>query len=269
MIGGTLHVIRTNDPEITGSSAVHLVSLNRPEKKNALSLVMRQAVRDSIVQACDFPDARAIVLSGGDTCFAAGADIRSFAEATQTDVADMKLHEYWEPLRKCPLPLIVSIEGMALGGGLELALSGDVIFAGKSAKLGFPEVKLGIMPGSGGVQQLVRSAGPAKAAQLLISGETFSTPEAAQWGLISEAVDDGEAQEIALRFARQISEGPSQAISAIRKSIAKGADLTFEEALRFDRKAFQALFNTMDQKEGMAAFLENRRPVFRRSPHGQ
>jgi enoyl-CoA hydratase len=166
-------------------------------------------------------------------------------------------------MRQCPKPLIAAIEGYALGGGCELALTCDMIIAGKSTKLGQPEIRVGIMPGAGGTQRLIRTIGKYRAAKMVLTGEAISAPDALAMGLLSEVVDDGKALSRSMEIAHTVAEMPSLAVRAIKEVMQLGPDVPLETALALERKAFVMLFDSADQKEGMSAFLEKRKPNFR------
>jgi enoyl-CoA hydratase/carnithine racemase len=165
-------------------------------------------------------------------------------------------------LRGCPKPLIAAVEGYALGGGCELALSCDLIVAGRGTKFGQPEIRVGIMPGAGGTQRLVRVMGKYRAMKMVLTGEPVSAPDALAMGLVSEVVDDGQALTRALELAHTILAMPPLAVRAIKEVVQLGQDAPLETALALERKAFLTLFDSADQKEGMRAFLEKRVPRF-------
>jgi enoyl-CoA hydratase/carnithine racemase len=172
-------------------------------------------------------------------------------------------HVTWAAVREFPKPLIAAVNGGALGGGCELAMHADIVVAGEGAKFGQPEIKVGIIPGGGGTQRLVRAVGKFKAMKMLLTGEPVSAREAEAMGLVSEVVPDGEVLERAIAIARTIASLPPIAARKIKEVVAQGADLPLEAALALERQAFQLMFDTEDQKEGMAAFLAKRPPKFR------
>lgn len=255
-------LIVESDPAVTGDRDVRLLMLNRPEVKNALNLPIRQAIAEAVTAIVADGAARAIVIAGAAGNFAAGADVRLLAEASAEEVERLDLQRYWAALAAGPIPIIAAVEGFALGGGCELALNADLIVASETATLGFPEIRLGIMPGSGGTQRLTRAVGKARALRLLLTGETITGATAAEWGLVSDVVVEGNALPTALRYARTIARLPREAAAAIKRAVHEGADLPLAEAMALERKLFVSLFDTADQKEGMAAFLDKRRPRF-------
>ncbi|WP_455374523.1 enoyl-CoA hydratase-related protein [Limibacillus halophilus] len=259
---GDAVLLETRDPAVTGSEAVALLTLNRPEAKNALNLELRQALAEAAARLGGDGSVRAIVITGGPEVFAAGADIRLLAEKTAAEVKELALERYWKAMGELPQPVIAAVNGYALGGGCELALMADLLVAGESAQFGLPEVRLGIMPGAGGTQRLVRLAGKARALRLTLTGEIIDARTAEDWGLLSWRVE-GDATAFALELAGKLAKGAPKAQRAIKSAILAGADLPIEGALAIERSLFQSLFDTADQKEGMAAFLEKRKPAFK------
>jgi enoyl-CoA hydratase/carnithine racemase len=168
----------------------------------------------------------------------------------------------FQVLRDCPKIVIAAVEGYALGGGCELALSCDMIVAGSGAKLGQPEIRVGIMPGAGGTQRLLRTVGKYRAMKLVLTGEPITAPEAFAAGLVSEVVEDGKALDRALELARTVCSMPPLAVRATKEVMRLGEDAPLEAALALERQAFVLLFDSQDQKEGMQGFLEKRKPAF-------
>jgi enoyl-CoA hydratase len=171
--------------------------------------------------------------------------------------------DVWGPIRAFPKPLIAAVNGWALGGGCELALHADMIVAGEGARFGQPEIKVGIMPGAGGTQRLTRAIGKYKAMKILLTGEPVTAREAEALGFVTEVVPDAEVLDRALALAKSIAALPPVAARKIKEVVLHGADLPLEAALLLERQAFQLMFDTADQKEGMAAFIEKRAPQFR------
>jgi enoyl-CoA hydratase/carnithine racemase len=245
------------------SDAVALLRLNRPEQMNALSLSVRELLAEHIRSLSNDDSIRCIVITGDEKAFAAGADVNELAKRSVLDVAFGKSRAAWVALESCPKPVIAAINGYALGGGCELAMHCDVIIAGENAKLGQPEVKLGIMPGAGGTQRFVRAVGKFAAMRWLLTGEILSAAEALRIGLISEVVPDGEVLNHALALAARIAGLPPLAVAAIKESVLLGPDAPLTTALALERKAFQLLFATEDRSEGIRAFQERRKPQFK------
>ncbi|MDR2001333.1 MAG: enoyl-CoA hydratase [Zoogloeaceae bacterium] len=243
-------------------NGVAVVKLHRPEVRNALN----QSVRTQLAKQFDTlgrdQSIRCIVLTGGDKVFAAGADLREISEYSSIDMHLRQVHRLWQAISDCPKPIIAAVNGYALGGGCELAMHADIIVAGRSASFGQPEIKVGIMPGAGGTQRLTRAIGKFPAMKMLLTGLPISGEEAFAMGLASEVVDDDKVQERALELARTIAAMPPLAAAQIKEVLHAGQDASLDAALMLERKAFHLLFSSQDQKEGMAAFLEKRKPNY-------
>lgn len=246
-----------------GDDGVLLLRLNRPEAKNALNQEIRRLLAEICLAAGADDGVKAIVLTGNLEAFAAGADIKAMAEAHPVELMLRRNHEQWQAIARCPKPIVAAVNGFALGGGCELAMHADIIVAGENATFGQPEVRVGIMPGAGGTQRLTRAVGKFKAMLICMTGETFSGREAFEMGLASKVVADAEVLETALGIARRIAKMPPLAIRQIKEVMLAGADAPLESALMLERKAFQLLFDSADQKEGMKAFIEKRKPEYR------
>lgn len=241
---------------------VALVKINRPEVKNALSGPVREALARTFRELAVDPAVRAVVLTGGPDCFVAGADVREFAEATPVQMYERHAERLWQVISQFPKPVIAAVNGFALGGGCELAMHCDVIIAGRQARFAQPEVKLGLMPGAGGTQRLIRAVGKFQAMRMLLSGCQVTAEQALAMGLISELVDDREVLARGLSFAAELAALPRLAVEQIKEVALVGAELPLDGALALERKAFQLLFDSADQKEGARAFLDKRRPQF-------
>ncbi|MBM3571960.1 MAG: enoyl-CoA hydratase, partial [Alphaproteobacteria bacterium] len=194
---------------------------------------------------------------------AAGADIKEMADQTPADIYLKAGDQYWRTIAACPIPIIAAINGFALGGGCELALVCDIIIAGEGAKLGLPEVKLGILPGAGGTQRLPRAVGKYKALRMVLTGDLMSAAQASDMGLVSEVVADDQVVDKALEIAKAIAALPPLAVRQIKETVLRGLDGPLDTGLALERKAFQFLFATEDQKEGMRAFIEKRKAAFK------
>jgi len=247
---------------IERDGAVGLILLNRPKRRNALDLAMRAAIAEGVTALAADEAIRVLVLSGGSELFAAGADLKLLAEQDPQGVAALDLPGYWAPLARCPKPVIAAVNGVALGAGSELALMCDIIVVDRSAKIGQPEVRVGIMPGAGGTQRLVRAIGRPAASLMLMSGEPLSGERAFQLGLASELAETGQALARAKEIATQVAQMPPKALAAIKRCLLQGADLPLDAALALENREFLLLFGTADQKEGMRAFLDKRSPRF-------
>ncbi|WP_037585229.1 enoyl-CoA hydratase [Stenoxybacter acetivorans] len=241
---------------------VALVRLNRPEARNALNNEVRRQLAHVFTELSGNADIRAIVLTGGDEVFAAGADIKDMTTATTISMYQRHAERYWQAIADCPKPIIAAVNGYALGGGCELAMHADIIIAGEGARFGQPEVKVGVMPGAGGTQRLIRAVGKFQAMRLLFTGCMVKAPEALRMGLVSEMVADGETVARAVEMAQEIAKMPPIAIAQIKEVVLSGMDLPLDAALTLERKAFQLLFSSQDQKEGANAFVEKRTPNY-------
>ncbi|WP_201509263.1 enoyl-CoA hydratase [Psychrobacter alimentarius] len=240
------------------ANGVCVITLNRPKVRNALNTELRQKLADIFIQLNDDPQTRAIVLTGGDKVFAAGADVNDFLTAKTVDVYLRHSERYWDAITNCRKPIIAAVNGYALGGGCELAMHADIIVAGKSAKFGQPEIKIGLMPGAGGTQRLFRVIGKHKAMKLILTGDMISAEVADQMGLVSEVVDDETTIKRAIEIAEKLAGYSPIALMQIKEVANLGVDMPLQAALALERKAFQILFDTEDQKEGVKAFLEKR-----------
>jgi enoyl-CoA hydratase len=244
------------------SDDIVIFRLNRPKVRNALNLEVRTLLADEVTRHAADTAIRCLIIAGSDSVFAAGADIGDMAEAGPIEIMARNLQKYWRAIMDCPKPVIAAIEGFALGGGLELALCADIIVAGETARLGLPEVKVGILPGGGGTQKLARLIGSKRAMLLLLTGRLFGAAEALSMGVISDVAPAGQALPRALEIAREIAAMPPIAITQIKEIVNAGLNAPLDTALMLERKALQLLFATDDQKEGMRAFMEKRKPKF-------
>lgn len=241
---------------------VAIVTLDRPERMNAFDLAMRRALAAAFIDLTADEGVRAIVVTGGATVFAAGADLKLLASKGAAGVRDLGFPDLWAPVAECPKPVIAAVSGYALGAGCELVMMCDIVVAAPSARFGQPEIRVGIMPGAGGSQRLLRLVGRQVASQMLMTGDPLSAERAAQLGLVSELVAEGEALARAKAIAAKIARQPPLALAAIKRTLATAGDLPLPAALALENREFLLLFETADQKEGMAAFLEKRPPRF-------
>ncbi|MFC3172638.1 enoyl-CoA hydratase-related protein [Novosphingobium bradum] len=244
------------------SQGVALLRLNRPEALNALSLSLRRTLAEMINRLGNDGETRAIVITGNEKAFAAGADLVELMSRTVHDAAFREARVAWEALDACRVPVIAAINGFALGGGCELALHCDIVIAGEGAKFGLPEVRVGIMPGAGGTQRMLRAAGKYKTMRYALTGDQIPAAEAVAMGLASECVADEEALPHALKLAAKIAALAPIAVGSIKEVVKLGADASLDTALLLERNAFQLLFATEDRSEGIGAFLEKRKPSF-------
>ncbi len=242
---------------------VVLVRINRPEARNALNMATRRALAATFEGLHDDPSMRAIVLTGNEQAFAAGADLKEFIDAGAIEMLQRRSERYWSLVARTPQPVIAAINGYALGGGLELAMCCDIIIAGESAQLGQPEVRVGIMPGAGGTQRLTRAVGKFHAMRICLTGRPIAATEAYQIGLVSQVVPDADVVDAALKMARDLARLPPLALMQIKEAILAGQDASLEAGLMLERKAFQLLFASADKREGMQAFFDKRHPDFK------
>lgn len=244
--------------------AVGLITLNRPQALNALC----DALIRELGQALDGfeRDAAigAVVLTGSEKAFAAGADIKEMASKTFVECyLEDFITDGWERITTCRKPIIAAVAGFALGGGCEVAMMCDTILAAESAKFGQPEITLAIIPGSGGTQRLTRAVGKAKAMEMVLSGRMIDAVEAERCGLVSRVVANDKLVEEALKLADKIAAQSRPAVLAAKEAVNRAFESSLAEGVRFERRLFHALFSTEDQKEGMAAFVEKRKPQFK------
>lgn len=250
----------------TPSDGVLLLQLNRPQARNALDLGLRTALAGAVEAAAEDAAVRVVVITGGDAIFAAGADLKAIADASAFAMATGELHRVWGVLAHFPKPLITAVRGPALGAGCELAMHGDLVVAGEGALFGQPEIKVGVTPGAGGVQRLIRLVGRTRAMRMLLTGEAIDGRTAYEWGLASDLAPDREVLDRALAYAAAIAALPGFAAAQIKEVARLGEDLPLEAALALERKSFWLTFGSPDQREGMTAFLEKRKPSFNRDP---
>ncbi|WP_156822122.1 enoyl-CoA hydratase [Azoarcus sp. KH32C] len=241
---------------------IALIRLNRPEARNALNQETRMQLAAAFDQLGADPEVRCVVLTGSDKVFAAGADIRDLSERSAVEMMLRNTHRLWQAIADCPKPVIAAVNGLALGGGCELAMHADIIVAGEGAAFGQPEVRIGIMPGAGGTQRLTRAVGKFRAMKMVLTGQPVGAREALEMGLASEVVADEQVQARALELAAEIAALPPLAVMQIKEVVLAGQDASLDSALALERKAFQLLFASSDQKEGMRAFLDKRKPEY-------
>lgn len=238
------------------------IRLNRPEARNALSTPLRQELASAFVGVLDDEKIRCILLTGGDRFFAAGADLKELSERGPSGVRGLNVLRYWKAIADCPKPIVAAVAGPALGGGFELALHADVIVAARSARFGLPEINVGVMPGGGATQRLVRAIGHYRAMKLMLTGEPVSADEAWRLGVVTEVVEDESLLDRGIELAATIASRPSLALQSIKEAVLGGADAALSTGLMLERRSFELLFDTPEQKEGMQAFIERRVPKF-------
>ncbi len=243
--------------------AVGLITLNRPQALNALnSTVLKELLQ--AYAAFENDDAiGAIVLTGSERAFAAGADIKEMQPLDFADVYRRNFLGGWDDVAKVRKPVIAAVSGFALGGGCELAMICDFIIASETAKFGQPEITLGVIPGMGGSQRLTRAVGKAKAMDMVLTGRMMDAAEAERAGLVSRVVAPDRLLDEALAAAAKIASLSRPSVLMAKEAVNRALETTLEEGLRFERRLFHSLFATEDQKEGMTAFIEKRKPAFK------
>lgn len=255
--------MKTAPISVEMDDAVGIVRLIRNEKLNALDLPTRQALAAAFRALTDDDAVRVILVTGGDKVFAAGADLNLLAGKRPSEIRALDFLRYWQPIAECPKPVIAAVAGFALGAGCELALMCDIIVADPTAQFGQPESRLGIMPGAGGTQRLVRVLGKHMASHLLMTGGTIDATRAHMLGLVCELAEEGGATALALEQAKRLARQPPLALAAIKRTLAAGSDLPLGAANMLENREFLLLFDSADAREGMNAFLEKRRPGFK------
>ena len=238
---------------------VGLITLNRPQAMNALNSQLLAELMDAL-EAFDKDEAiGAIVITGGEKAFAAGADIKEMAEASFVEMTTRDLIGLYDHIRKVRKPLIAAVSGWALGGGCELAMSCDMIVASETAKFGQPEITIGVIPGAGGTQRLTRAVGKAIAMEMVLNNRTLSAQEALQFGLVNRLVPPERCLDEALALAAEVAGRAPMAVRMGKEAINAAFETTLAEGLAAERRNFYSLFATQDQKEGMKAFIEKRK----------
>jgi enoyl-CoA hydratase len=242
---------------------IALVRLNRPKELNALNLQLMLEMKQALHDLDEDENVRCIIIIGNEQAFAAGADIKQMESRTPIDLLKIDQFETWDQIRKTKKPIIAAVSGFALGGGCELAMTCDMIVASESAKFGQPEIKIGIMPGAGGTQRLTRAVGKALAMEMVLTGKFISAEEALRAGLINKVVPEEVYLDEAVKLAKEVCQMSPIAARLAKESVNKAFETGLQEGLFFERKNFYMCFSSNDQKEGMKAFVEKRRPDFK------
>ena len=250
--------------EVETRGRVGLVRLNRPEALNALTAELMGELSQALDELEADDDIGAIVLTGSEKAFAAGADIKEMADKTYMDVylGDF-LADDWQRVARCRKPVIAAVAGYALGGGCEVAMMCDIIIAGENARFGQPEISIGTLPGLGGTQRLTRLVGKSKAMEMCLTGRMMDAEEAERAGLASRVVPAAEVVDEALKIGETIAKNSRPATYLAKEAVNRAYETTLAEGIRFERRVFHSSFATEDQKEGMAAFVEKRQPSFK------
>jgi methylglutaconyl-CoA hydratase len=248
----------------TAAPGVALLRINRPEAKNALNRDLRAKLAERFQALGADPEIRAIVLTGNEEAFAAGADIRDVAEADAIDMMTRPTEHHWRAIQTCPKPIIAAVRGFALGGGCELAMHCDIIVAGEGATFGQPEVKIGIIPGAGGTQRLPRLVGEARAKEIILLGRRLTACEALAWGLVNRVTPKGvDVVDDAIAWIEPIANGAPIAQAAALEAIDRSFDATLEQGLELEKISYDRTLVSEDRREALAAFAEKRKPAFK------
>jgi enoyl-CoA hydratase len=243
--------------------SVGLITLNRPQALNALSYQLTSEMTVALRSFDVDPAIGCIVLTGSEKSFAAGADIKEMATKTFADVySEDLITATWEELTRTRTPVIAAVSGFALGGGCEMAMMCDMIFASDTAKFGQPEIKLGVIPGAGGTQRLTRFVGKSKAMDMVLTGRMIDAQEALAMGLVARVYPVADLLTETIKAAEAIAGYGRLAVMAAKESVNRAYETTMSEGVRFERRLFHSLFGSEDQREGMAAFSEKRPPKF-------
>jgi enoyl-CoA hydratase len=251
------HILTATDGHVA------TVQLNRPQALNALSGALMDEVVVALEQFDRDETIRAIVITGNERAFAAGADIKEMANASAIEMQQGTKLGQWDRIRKIRKPLIAAVSGFCLGGGNELAMSCDMIVAAESARFGQPEINIGIIPGAGGTQRLTHALGKARAMEVVLTGRPITAREAWAAGLVTKVVPNEAYLSEARALAAEIATKPPIAVQLAKDAILKSFDLSIEQGLDYERKNFYLLFASDDMREGMAAFIEKRKPTFK------
>jgi enoyl-CoA hydratase len=255
-----MEFIKVNEQHEPG---IALVQLYRPKELNALSPQLMQELRDALQQLDRNDAVRAIIITGNEQAFAAGADIKQMADKSAIDMLLIDQFSTWDQIRKVKKPIIAAVSGFALGGGCELAMMCDMIIASETAKFGQPEIKIGVIPGAGGTQRLTKAVGKAKAMELILTGRFITAEEALFYGLINKVVPVEMYLYEAVQLAKEIVQMSPIAVQLAKEAVNRSFETHLDEGLSFERKNFYLTFASDDQKEGMKAFMERRKADFK------
>ncbi len=243
--------------------AVGIVRIERPERRNALNLQVKSELVAALETLFSQDSVLAVVLTGTGGCFVAGTDIGEMLGMQPQDHVRLRTDAVFQTLARSSKPVVAAVEGYALGGGCELAMACDIVIAADDTYFGQPEIRVGIMPGAGGTQRLLRCAGPARAMLWALTGMRISAEQALKAGIVSELVPSGQALARAIEVATMIARMPPLAVRSIRQAVRDGGELSLNQGLALERRLFVELFGSEDQREGMQAFLDKRSPVYR------
>jgi enoyl-CoA hydratase len=248
---------------VSKEEAVGIITLNRPEALNALNSKMVAELVDVLGEFENDESVRCVLVTGSDRVFSAGADIKEMVNASAIDLAKSShFFPLWDRLGRYPKPVVAALSGFVLGGGLELAMSCDVLVASETTQLGQPEIDIGVIPGGGGTQRLTRAVGKYKAMEMILTSKRIGAEEAKTLGLVSRVVPKEAYLEEAKKVAKEICSKPPVAVKLAKMAINKSFEIGLSDGLDFEREVFYLLFASEDKNEGMKAFMEKRKPVF-------
>jgi enoyl-CoA hydratase/carnithine racemase len=253
----------SSDVRVEQTGAVGVVKIDRPERRNALSPEVMEALAAAVEQLDADEAVRCIVIAGSDEVFAAGADIKAMAERSFQDVVERSTAALWQRIAGARTPLIAAVSGFALGGGCELALTCDMIVASDTAEFGQPEITLGIIPGAGGTQRLARVIGKQRAMELVLTGRRIDANEAHRLGFVNVVVANGRWLDEAIELASVVARRPPLAVKMAKQAVLAAEEMALSGGLAHERRLYELAMATEDRVEGMTAFLEKRRPQFR------
>ncbi|HPH46280.1 MAG TPA: enoyl-CoA hydratase-related protein [Chryseolinea sp.] len=243
-------------------AGIALIQLNRPKELNALNRQLMEEVRDALKQLDKDETVRVIIITGNEQAFAAGADIKQMANQSAIDMLMIDQFSTWDQIRKTKKPIIAAVSGFALGGGCEFVMTCDMVIASETAKFGQPEIKIGTMPGAGGTQRLTKAIGKAKAMEMILTGRFLSAEEAHFYGLVNKVVPVEMYLFEAVQLAKEIAQMSPVAVQLAKEAVNSSFENHLDEGLLFERKNFYLTFASEDQKEGMNAFIEKRKPTY-------
>ena len=255
-----MELIKVNDQV---APLVALIELYRPKELNALNPQLMEEVRVTLQRLDRDNNVHVIVITGNEQAFAAGADIKQMADKTAVDMLLLDQFSTWDQIRKTKKPIIAAVSGFALGGGCEFAMTCDMIIASETAKFGQPEIKLGTIPGAGGTQRLTKALGKAKAMELILTGRFLSAEEALAYGLVIKVVPVEFYLQEAINLAKEIAQMSTVAVQLAKEAVNRSFETLLDEGLMFERKNFYLTVASEDQKDGMKAFIEKRKPSFK------
>lgn len=242
---------------------VGLIRLNRPEALNALNSVLMSELMEALIEFDCSPEIGAMVITGDERAFAAGADIKEMAEASPIDMLLTDYISIWDRIRRVKKPIVAAVSGWCLGGGNELAMACDMIIASETAKFGQPEINIGVIPGAGGTQRLTRAVGKAIAMEMVLNNRTLTAEEGLRYGLVNRVVPVEEYLDEALKLANAIAQRAPLAVRFGKEAVNQAFETFLSDGIAEERRAFYFLFSSEDQKEGMKAFIEKRKPAWK------